>query len=123
MAKLAMGELESAVMNVLWDATFPLTPGQVHEILSVDRPLAYTTVMTVLVRLWEKGRLERRQSGRAFVYHPLQSREAYAASRMGEVLGGTKDRRLALGYFVASLRPAERIKLRHLLEHTESKPD
>ncbi|MDA8316543.1 MAG: BlaI/MecI/CopY family transcriptional regulator, partial [Actinomycetota bacterium] len=46
MAKLAMGELEAVVMDVLWDAAEPLTPGQVHEVLSGERSLAYTTVMT-----------------------------------------------------------------------------
>ncbi|MHB1534987.1 MAG: BlaI/MecI/CopY family transcriptional regulator [Acidimicrobiales bacterium] len=122
MAKLAMGELEAAVMDVLWDAPGPLTPGQVHEALSAGRSLAYTTVMTVLVRLWHKERLGREPQGRAYAYHPLQNREAYAASRMGEVLGTTKDRRLALSYFVANLVPAERTRLRRLLEPGERKP-
>ena len=116
MAKLAMGELEATVMDVMWDATGPLTAGQVHEILSVERSLAYTTVMTILVRLWQKGRLEREPRGRAFAYRPVQDREAYAASRMGEVLGATKDRRLALSYFVASLMPAEQARLRRMLQ-------
>ena len=122
MAKLAMGELEAAVMDVLWGAAGPLTPGQVQEVLSADRSLAYTTVMTVLVRLWQKGRVGRESHGRAYAYHPLQSREAYAALRMGEVLGTTKDRRLALNYFVAGLLPAERTRLRRLLEPGEKRP-
>ena len=115
MAKLAMGELEAVVMDVLWDASDPLTPGQVHEVLSAERPLAYTTVMTILARLWRKGRLEREQRGRAYAYRPLLSREAYAASRMDEVLGGTKDRPLALSYFVANLKPGDRARLRRLV--------
>ncbi|MDA8284853.1 MAG: BlaI/MecI/CopY family transcriptional regulator [Actinomycetota bacterium] len=115
MAKLAMGELEAAVMDVLWDAAGPLTPGQVHVVLSGERSLAYTTVMTILVRLWQKGRLGREQHGRAYAYRPVQSREAYAASRMDEVLGDTKDRRLALSYFIAGLKPGDRARLRGLL--------
>jgi len=116
MAKLAMGELEAAVMDVLWDAAGPLTPGQVHEVLSGERSLAYTTVMTILVRLWQKGRLDREPLGRAYSYRPLQSREAYAASRMDEVLGGTRDRPLALSYFIAGLKPGDRARMRALLE-------
>jgi predicted transcriptional regulator len=116
MAKLAMGELEAVVMDVLWDAAEPLTPGQVHEVLSGERSLAYTTVMTILARLWRKGRLEREQRGRAYAYRPLLSREAYAASRMDEVLGGTKDRPLALSYFIAGLKPGDRARLRRLLD-------
>ena len=119
MAKLAMGELEAVVMDVLWDASDPLTPGQVHEILSAERPLAYTTVMTILARLWRKRRLEREQRGRAYAYRPLLSREAYAASRMDEVLGSTKDRPLALSYFVANLKPGDRTRLRRLLDGGE----
>ncbi len=122
MAKLAMGELETAVMNVLWDAAGPLTPGQVHEALSAERVLAYTTVLTILVRLWDKGRLDQEPHGRAYEYRPLQSREAYTASRMGEVLGSAKDRRLALSYFVSDLLPVERTRLRRLLESGEGDP-
>ncbi len=116
MAKLAMGELEAEVMDVLWDAGGPLTPGQVHELMSAERPLAYTTVMTILVRLWRKGRLDRQPAGRAYAYQPLKSREAYAASRMDEVLGATKDRPLALSYFIAGLKPGDRARLRRLLD-------
>jgi predicted transcriptional regulator len=116
MAKLAMGELEAVVIDVLWDAAGPLTPGQVHEVLSGERSLAYTTVMTILVRLWRKGRLDREPRGRAYAYRPLQSREAYAASRMDEVLGRTKDRPLALSYFIATLKPGDRARLRRLLD-------
>ncbi|MDP9418624.1 MAG: BlaI/MecI/CopY family transcriptional regulator, partial [Actinomycetota bacterium] len=36
-------------MEVLWDRGGWLTPGEVHEVLSAQRPLAYTTVMTILV--------------------------------------------------------------------------
>lgn len=119
MAKLAMGELEAIVMDVLWDASGALTPGQVHEVLSAERPLAYTTVMTILARLWRKGRLGREQHGRAYAYHPLQSREAYAASRMDELLSATKDRPLALSYFVGNLKPPDLARLRRLLGGSE----
>lgn len=122
MAKVATGELEAAVMDVLWGAAGPLTPGEVQEALSADRSLAYTTVLTVLVRLWQKGRVGREAHGRAYAYHPLQSREAYAAWRMGEVLGTTKDRSLALSYFVDNLLPAERTRLRRLLKPGEKRP-
>src|SRR5687768_7266638 len=62
--KLQTGELEAMVMDVLWDRGGWLTPGETHEIISARRTLAYTTVMTILVRLWQKGRLERQRDGR-----------------------------------------------------------
>ena len=54
-------------MDVLWDTSGWLTPGEVHEVLSTRREIAYTTAMTVLTNLWEKGVLERRRDGRAYL--------------------------------------------------------
>lgn len=114
-AKLPMGELEAAVMNVLWDRGGRLTPGEVHEVLAEQRALAYTTVMTILVRLWRKGRLDRRRDGRAYAYRPVQTREEHAATRMSELLVGVGDRTTALGHFVEELDPADLAQLRRML--------
>ena len=110
-----MGELEAMVMDVLWDRHGWLTPGEVHEALSAQRSLAYTTVMTILVRLWQKGRLERQRDGRAFAYRATQSREEYAAARMQEVLTRVADRPSALAHFVQALPVADRNQLRRFL--------
>src|SRR5437867_5856617 len=106
--RLPMGELEAAVMEVLWSRGGWSTPGEVHEVLTARRPLAYTTVMTILVRLWQKGRLERQRDGRAFAYRPFQSREENAAARMGEVLKGVANRPAALSHFLQSLPAGDR---------------
>lgn len=58
MTRRARGALEAEVMGVLWTAGEPLTPDQVRRRLPGD--LAYTTVMTILVRLVEKGAASRR---------------------------------------------------------------
>lgn len=68
-----LGALESAVMEVVWCADRPVTVGEVHERLSARRPLAYTTVMTVMTRLVEKGILQRARRGRAYVYEAALS--------------------------------------------------
>lgn len=114
--KLPHGELESLVMNVLWDSDEPLTPASVRDRLGRSRSLAYTTVMTILTRLWDKGFVERRQVGRAFAYTPRQSREEQAAQRMGELLAATGDRSVALSRFVASLPPEQLAELRRAVE-------
>lgn len=114
--KLPHGELESLVMDVLWDSPEPLTPAAVRERLQPVRVLAYTTVMTILVRLCEKGQVEREQVGRAFAYRPRQSRDEQAAQRMGELLAATDDGTVALSQFVASLPPEQIAHLRRLLE-------
>jgi predicted transcriptional regulator len=62
-------EVELEIMHVVWglgDATVK----QVHDLLSARRPVAYTTVMTMLGLLAKKGHLKREESGKAFVYRP-----------------------------------------------------
>lgn len=115
-ARLPMGELEARVMDVLWDRRGWLTPGEVHGVLAARRPLAYTTVMTILVRLWQKGRLERQRDGRAFAYRALQTREEHAATRMSELLTSVEDRPVTLAHFLESLPPADRDQLRRMLK-------
>lgn len=115
-ARLAMGELEAAVMEVMWERGGWLTAGEVQEVLPAERPLAYTTVMTILVRLWQKGRLTRQRDGRAYAYRAVQTKAEFAAARMGEVLIGVGDRSAALNHFLSALEPADRAQLRRLLK-------
>ena len=114
-SKLQMGELERMVMDVLWDQRGWLTPGEVHQVLSAKRPLAYNTVMTILVRLWQKDRLERQRDGRAFAYRALQSREEHAADAMAKLLREVEDRPRTLSHFLQSLSAADRAQLRRTL--------
>lgn len=62
-------EVELEIMHVVWELG-DATVKQVHEVLSSRRPVAYTTVMTMLGLLAKKGHLKREESGRAFVYRP-----------------------------------------------------
>jgi len=83
----AMGELEQAVMDILWNRRESLSVRDVHELLARDRDLAYTTVMTVLDRLAKKGFVVRNLDGRAWSYRPASSRAAQIASEMQDLLG------------------------------------
>ncbi len=111
----APGSLEQAVLETLWDHGGWLTPGEVHDRLDVAHPLGYTTVMTVLVRLWRKGRVERQKTGRAFAYRPRASREQSVAERMEAILAAAADRPVALGHFIERLDDAERAQLQRML--------
>lgn len=113
--ELRSGELEAAVMDVLWDRGGWMTVAEVHDVLSTARTLSYNTVLTIMSRLFEKGQLERHRDGRAHCYQPVQSREEYAASRMEQLLGGTADRPAALASFVESLDDTDRSQLRRIL--------
>jgi predicted transcriptional regulator len=67
-----LGPLEAEAMAALWRADQPQTVRQLLDRLNQRRrpPLAYTTVMTVLNRLAEKGALRRQRRGRGYVYEP-----------------------------------------------------
>lgn len=81
-----LGELESAVMGILWTHPEWLSVRDVHELLAADRDLAYTTVMTVLDRLAKKGLATRTLDGRAWLYHPARPRtEEVAAAVIAEL--------------------------------------
>jgi predicted transcriptional regulator len=113
------GSLEAAVLAVLWDDGGWLSPPEVHARLTSARPVGQATVATVLVRLWRKGRLERRKNGRAYAYHAGQSRERYVAGRMEEILALATDRPAALAAFAAGLNEEDRAALARRLSDGE----
>lgn len=106
-------------MEVVWDTGGWVTTREVLDVLAGERKLAYTTVMTVLVKLWRKGLLERRKDGRAFAYHAIHTREQWAARRMGELLAIADNRSAALSHFVSDMSQADLDQLRRLLRVKE----
>lgn len=114
-----LGELERAIMDVLWEDPEPLTVRQVSGRLT-DRDLAHTTVMTVLDRLAKKGFARRERDGRAWRYRAAESREAYVTELMLNALDQTGDRQAALARFVRSVSGAEARALRRALEALEA---
>lgn len=81
-----LGELEKAVMEVLWRQA----PGTVRDVAQAlaERDPAYTTIMTTLDRLHRKGLLAREKVGHAFRYWPTMDREAYDRQLVAGLLGG-----------------------------------
>lgn len=115
-ARLAAGELEAATLAVLWRVDGWLTVNEARRALADEHPVAYTTVMTVLVRGWQKGVLDRRRQGRAFAYRPCLSAEESEAARMATLLAAFRSRPAALNLFVQSLDESEQEQLRTLLD-------
>jgi predicted transcriptional regulator len=112
------GGLESEVLATLWALGEPATPAAVRQ--AMDTGLAYTTVMTILVRLWQKGLVKREKVGRAYAYVPCVSDAHLAAERMHNQLETSSDKRAALAEFVGSLSQSEERLLRQLIEDSES---
>ncbi|NUP07709.1 MAG: BlaI/MecI/CopY family transcriptional regulator [Polyangiaceae bacterium] len=77
----SLGELETSVLEILWDASEALSVREVGSALRRRPALAYTTVMTVLDRLHDKGFVARDKSGRAFLYRPRIGREELLGER------------------------------------------
>ncbi|MFR9803415.1 BlaI/MecI/CopY family transcriptional regulator [Pseudonocardia sp. RS010] len=115
----SLGELERAVMEVLWaaahDGRGELTARDVQEALA-DRELATTTVLTVLGRLERKQLVVRTRDGRAHHYRATASREDHVAELMNDALDGAPDRGAALARFLGSIPDEERRRLRDLLD-------
>lgn len=93
-----LGDLEAVVMGVVWKQG-EATVRQVKDALEPERHLAYTTVMTVLSRLRDKGLLDRRKEGRAYVYLPAATQEKVAGSLLRSLIdrlyGGQAERAIA----------------------------
>ena len=109
-----LGELERAVMEALWARDSPASVRAVHEALA-GRGLAYTTVMTVLSRLADKGFAHRERDGRAWLYTAAASRDQYVAELMLDALGETGDRDGALTHFARAVSAKEADVLRKAL--------
>jgi predicted transcriptional regulator len=70
-----LGQLETAVMEVLWRSPEPVSVGEVHAALPGEPSVAYNTVKTTMERLATKGILTRAKEGKAYVYRAALTRE------------------------------------------------
>lgn len=119
------GQLEGAVLAVLWSADAPLSPGDVRDRLDPGgdgggEELSYSTVVTILSRLYAKGALVRHKDGRAFRYTPVADAAGLAAKQLSALLDRQDDREAVLTRFVAELSNRDEDVLRQLLGTTEA---
>jgi predicted transcriptional regulator len=110
------GELEAVIMDRVWEGGRPTLVREVVDDLRKDRPLAYTTVMTVMENLHRKGWLRRHRDGRAWCYEPTGSRSGYTAALMSGALASSTDRRTALAHFVLQMSPHDAELLQQALD-------
>ncbi len=110
-----LGELEAQVMLRVWQLDTPSSVRAVQEALLPDREPAYTTVMTVLDKLFRKGLLRRRLDGRAYLYEAVLSRDAYTADLMRQDWEAGDSRAGALVHLVEGMTPEQTEALRDAL--------
>ena len=83
-------EQELELMKIVWDLGKP-TVREVYEKLRERRKVAYTTVMTMMNVLADKGRLKKRKVGKAYVYQPAEPRKKVVGSMVKEFVGRVFD--------------------------------
>lgn len=111
-----VGDLENEVLEQLWTSADWLTGRELWERLG-DQSRAYTTVMTILSRLVDKGLVQRQEQGRGHVYRAAGDPDELTAQAISSLLAATADPRSALAHFVEGLDDPELVaELSDLLE-------
>ncbi|MGQ9482926.1 BlaI/MecI/CopY family transcriptional regulator [Chloroflexus sp.] len=110
-----LGPLETEIMQILWQEG-PSTVKKVHRKLAQQRDIAYTTVMTTMSRLADKGVLNRERDGLAYVYTPVISEDEFVNLVVRQVLDGLLDdySDTAISYMVDYLAKNNPAELRRL---------
>ncbi|MEU6880075.1 BlaI/MecI/CopY family transcriptional regulator [Streptomyces sp. NPDC046712] len=103
-----LGELEDAVMTRVWQWNRPVTVREVLEDLQQERSIAYTTVMTVMDNLHQKGWVRREVDGRAYRYTAVSTRAAYSAALMNEAWSQSDNPAAALVAFFGMMSSEQR---------------
>ncbi|CAL9483964.1 BlaI/MecI/CopY family transcriptional regulator [Streptomyces sp. enrichment culture] len=95
-------------MTRVWKWNRPVTVREVLEDLQKERSIAYTTVMTVLDNLHQKGWVRREAEGRAYRYEAVSTRAAYAAALMNEAWSQSDNAAAALVAFFGMMSEEQR---------------
>ncbi|MFF0445193.1 BlaI/MecI/CopY family transcriptional regulator [Streptomyces sp. NPDC004609] len=110
-----LGELEDAVMTQVWRLDRSVTVREILEELQQDRSLAYTTVMTVMHKVYRKGWLRRELDGRAYRYTAVSTRADYAAALMNDAWSRSDRPAAALVAFFGLMSQEQREALQEAL--------
>lgn len=115
-------DAELAVLNVLWDRG-PSTVRQIHEVLSTDRELGYTTVLKSLQVMTEKGLVLRDESERSHVYSATLSEAQTQRSLLGDLMerafGGSAAKLVIQALHAKRASKQELEEIRRLLDRAE----
>lgn len=99
-------------MTRVWQWNRPVTVREVLEDLQQERSIAYTTVMTVMDNLHQKGWVRREAEGRAYRYTAVSTRAAYSAALMNEAWSTSDSPAAALVAFFGMMSQEQREALR-----------
>lgn len=115
-------DAELWVMQAVWNYPAPVPRSRIEEAAAQSRPMAQTTILTLLARLEKKGFLRIEKQGRSSVYTPLVSEEEYCAAQsrrfLDSVFKGSVSA-FANALCDKALTPEEIRELRRVLEEKE----
>ncbi|MGW7260288.1 BlaI/MecI/CopY family transcriptional regulator [Streptomyces sp. NPDC054834] len=110
-------------MTRVWKWNRPVTVREVLEDLQRERSIAYTTVMTVLDNLHQKGWVRREAEGRAYRYEAVSTRAAYAAALMNDAWSQSDNQAAALVAFFGMMSEEQRQALRDAVRIVQGPAD
>lgn len=119
-----LGDLQLAIMRVLWDRG-EATVSEVHETLEPERGLAPTTVATMLTKMEKKGVVDHRADGRKFIYRPTvaerQVRRSMVSGLTSQLFGGNVTALVNHLLSEHEIEPGELARLRALVAAKENR--
>jgi len=119
-----LGELESEIMEIVWQSKEPIPVRKVTETLQRKRKIAYTTVMTIMGRLVDKDLLKRKESSKAYIYQPVYSKDRFLTRVSRQIIRNfiISFGEAAVAHFaeeINRLTPAKRKELKNLLKEAQ----
>jgi BlaI family penicillinase repressor len=119
-------DAELAILRVLW-ARGPSTVRQIHDVLLLERPTAYTTALKLLQIMTEKGLVGRDERDRTHIYHPRLTEEQTQQQLVGDLLDrafGGSSSKLVMQALAARRASAEELgEIRRLLDGRKDEAD
>lgn len=116
-----LGELETEIMETIWEAENPLSVGDIVKILNRKRNIAYTTVMTIMGRLFRKGLLTRKPHRKAYLYSPIYTKDAFLTRVSQQIIKNLVSSfgKTAIAHFadeIENMKPSKKRDLMKLLK-------
>ena len=112
-------DAELAILRVLWDRG-PSTVRQVHDVLSRERPTAYTTALKLMQIMTDKGLVGRDERDRTHVYHPRLTQEQTQRQLIRDLLdrafGGSSSKLVMQALATRRASAEELTEIRRLLD-------
>lgn len=116
------GALEKEVMNIVWQNKTS-TVRDVHERIERRRSVAYTTIMTIMDRLFVKRILKRKKEGKTYQYTPYQNKDNFFRRASQKIVNALVEEfgEVAIAQFVSQLDKVDENKLKALRRRLKSK--